>query len=389
MGRGRGAPTVAQHASRTRGTPAGEELQENNGNGRHGWNLLVENRWATGCVAGAVPRADLSETGSSQIERSSPEGAVGLGPTREDHVAIKLGVHTGPQDLSMEELRRIWQLAEAGGLYWASVWDHFYANPLKNRSDACFEGVASLTALAASTERLRVGCLVFCALFRNPALLAKAAVTIDHLSGGRVELGMGAGWFEEEFREFGYDFPPLGQRLDRLEEALRVVRSLLRDEVTDFRGKYYQLSGAVCGPKPINPKLRIWVGGRGLKRTPQLAARYADGFNVPYVGPDAFRERVAAVERACEGARRDPAEIECSVNLGFYLSTDPERGKPSDAELAHLGADGLLVGAPQQAVDRIGEYERAGAQGLNIAFRPPVDWEAYQMFLEEVAPKFP
>jgi len=303
-------------------------------------------------------------------------------------VAIKLGVHTGPQDLSMQELQRIWRLAEDGGLYWASVWDHFYANPLKNRGDPCFEGVASLAALAASTERLRVGCLVFCALFRNPALLAKAAVTIDHLSGGRVELGMGAGWFEEEFREFGYPFPPLGQRLDQLDEALQVVRSLLRDEVTHFDGRYYQLSGAVCGPKPVNPKLRIWVGGRGTRRTPLLAALYADGFNVPYVGPDAFRERIVALEGACETARRDPAEIECSVNLGFYLSDDPERAKPSAAELAHLGAEGVLMGSPQQAVDRIGAYERAGAQGLNIAFRPPVDWDAYQLFLAEVAPKF-
>lgn len=288
----------------------------------------------------------------------------------------------------MADLQRVWRMAEEGGLYWASVWDHFYANPLTDRNNPCFEGVASLAALASTTQNLRVGCLVFCALFRNPALIAKAAVTIDHLSGGRVELGLGAGWFEEEFREFGYDFPPLPERLDQLEEALEVVRSLLRDESTTFKGRYYQLDGAVCAPKPANPKLRIWVGGRGAKRTPQIAARFADGFNIPYMAPDEFAGRSATLDRACDAIGRDPAEITRSINVGFYLSDDPKMMEERKAELAHLGTGGMLLGSTQQAIDRIGEFERAGAQGLNIAFRPPIDWDAYQRFLEEVAPKF-
>lgn len=288
----------------------------------------------------------------------------------------------------MEELRRIWNRAEESGLHWASVWDHFYANPLKRREDPCFEGVAALAALAASTERLRVGCLVFCAMFRNPALLAKSAVTIDHLSGGRVELGLGAGWFEEEFREFGYDFPPLGRRLDQLEEALEVVRSLLRDEVTNFEGRYYRFSGAVCAPKPLNKKLRLWVGGQGKRRTPEIAARFADGYNIPYLSPEAYAGRLTALDRSCEAIGRDPTEIERTVNLGFYLSGSPALAEERAAELAHLGTGGVLMGSPQQAVDRIGAYERAGAQGLNIAFRAPIDWDAYESFLGDVAPHF-
>ncbi len=98
-------------------------------------------------------------------------------------MALKLGIHTGPQDLSMQELQRLWRRAEQAGFWWASVWDHFYANPLRSREDPCFEGVAAMAALAAATERMRVGCLVFCSLYRSPGLLAKAAVTIDHLSG--------------------------------------------------------------------------------------------------------------------------------------------------------------------------------------------------------------
>ncbi len=304
-------------------------------------------------------------------------------------MGIQLGIHTGPQDLSMDELQRAWKMADQGGLYWASVWDHFYANPLTEGRNPCFEGVAALTALAACTEQLRVGCLVFCAPFRTPGVLAKAAVTIDHLSGGRVELGLGAGWFEEEFREFGYDFAPLGERLDQLEEALEVTRSLLRDESTTFKGRHYTLDGAVCAPKPLNPKMRLWVGGQGPKRTPKIAARFADGFNVPYLSPEKYAERLEALDRACEETGRDPAEITRTINVGFFLSDDPEILEKRKAELAHLGTGGVLMGSAQEAVDRIGEFERVGAQGLNIAFRPPIDWDAYQMFLEEVAPAFP
>ncbi len=305
-------------------------------------------------------------------------------------MALKLGIHTGPQDLSMQELQRLWRRAEQAGFWWASVWDHFYSNPLRSRENPCFEGVAAMAALAAATERMRVGCLVFCSLYRSPGLLAKAAVTIDHLSGGRVELGIGAGWFEEEFREFGYDFPPLGERLDHLEETLQVVRSLFRDPVTSFKGKYHQLEGAVCAPKPQNPGLRIWVGGRGPRRTPRLAARYADGFNAPYLPAELFRERMATLDRFCEEEGRDPRSIERSVNVGFYMSPDAataERQKERSAALARAGT-GVLVGPPSRVIDALGEYERAGAQGVNLAFRPPIDWDAFEAFIEEVLPVF-
>jgi F420-dependent oxidoreductase-like protein len=303
-------------------------------------------------------------------------------------VTIKLGVHTGPQDLEMEELLRLWRRADEAGFHWISVWDHFYANPLVDRQNPCFEGVASMAALATATRRVRVGCLVFCALFRSPGLLAKAAVTIDHLSGGRAELGIGAGWFEQEFREFGYGFPPLGERLDRLEEALAIVRSLLREPVTTFKGRHYQLEGAICAPKPRNPGLRIWVGGRGERRTPRLAARYADGFNVPYLSPEEYGRRLCALDRECERIGRDPAAIERSVNVGFYMSADAKSAALRERALGHLGREGMLVGTPQQAVDRIGAYQRAGAQGLNIAFRPPIDWDAFEAFIAEALPVF-
>lgn len=294
---------------------------------------------------------------------------------------LKIGIHTGPQDISMAELLALWRRADEAGFHWISVWDHFYANPLRSRENPCFEGVASMATLAATTQRVRVGCLVFCALFRNPGLLAKAAVTIDHVSGGRAELGIGAGWFEEEFRDFGYDFPPLGQRLDQLEEALEVTRSLLYDEETNFDGRYYQLSGAVCAPKPTGT-VRIWVGGRGKKRTPSLAARFADGFNMPYLAADEAAQRLATLREECERHDRDPAEIETSVNVGFYLGRAGEQGPPE-----HL-AGGALTGSSQQAIDHLGAYVDAGLDGVNLAFRPPIHQGDVERFVEEVLPVF-
>ncbi len=301
-------------------------------------------------------------------------------------MSFKLGIHTGPQDLTMAELKRLWKRADDAGFSWASVWDHFYANPLQSRDDPCFEGVASMAALAATTRNLRVGCLVFCGLFRTPGMLAKAAVTIDHLSEGRAEIGIGAGWFEEEFRDFGYDFPSLGKRLDQLEEVLQIVRSLWREERTDFDGEYYQLSNAHCSPKPFNPDMRLWVGGRGEKRTPAMAAKYADGFNMPYLSPQEVAARLETLERQCEAGGRDPGEIETSVNLGFYMSA---QGVPSKLEEvpAHF-REGSLIGSPEQAVERLQQYRDAGIGGVNIAFRPPVDWEAFEAYIEQVMPAF-
>ena len=291
---------------------------------------------------------------------------------------LKIGMHAGPQDLGIDELKRLWRTGDENGFHWISVWDHFYANPLVDRNNPCFEGVAAMAALASLTENVRVGCLVFCALFRSPGLLAKAAVTVDHLSGGRADIGIGAGWLEEEFREFGYGFPPLGKRLDQLEEALAIIRSLWHDEETTFKGDYYQVEGAVCSPKPLNPNMRLWVGGRGKQRTPAIAARYADGFNMPYLAPRSVSDRLERVRRACEALGRDPAEIESSVNVGFYLGDRAPEVNP----------EGSLVGSAQQAVDRMGEYAETGVQGLNIALRPPVDWDALQRFIEEVMPHF-
>lgn len=306
-------------------------------------------------------------------------------------MVLNFGLNTGPQETSLAELQALWRRAEAAGFWWVSVWDHFYAYPFRDRTAPCFEGTAMLAALAAATRRVRVGCLVFAMPFRHPAQLAKAVATIDHISGGRVEMGLGAGWLKQEFDDFGLPFGSLRERMDRLEEGLQIVRSLFRDERTTFEGRYYCLREAVCAPRPVQRRLRLWVGGSGPARTPQLAARYADGFNTPFVSPTLCRERNAAVDAECERIGRDPAEILRSANVRFYLTADAAQENRARAALARLSdvqREGAVVGDVQQVVDRVGEYAQAGLSGLNISVQPPVDREALEAFIAEVMPHF-
>ena len=289
---------------------------------------------------------------------------------------MKLGIHAGPQDLTMDELKRLWRIGDEH-FHWVSVWDHFYANPLTTRENPCFEGVAAMSGLATYTQNVRVGCLVFCALFRNPGVLAKAGVTIDHLSGGRADMGIGAGWFEEEFRDFGYGFPSLGKRFDQLEEALTIIKALWAGEAVDFKGNYYNMQGAVCSPQPLG--LRLWIGGRGKQRTIDLAARFADGFNMPYVPPEVAADRLGRLRAACDQHNRDFDALDTSVNLGFYFNTD---------RTPDIAPEGSLRGSVAQAVDTIGAFQEIGIKGVNIAFRPPIDWDNLQLYVEEVMPHF-
>lgn len=166
-------------------------------------------------------------------------------------MTVSFGVHAGPQDVSIRSLRAFWRQMEEWGTDWLSVGDHFYPTPPLPQSNPQYEAVSLLAALATETSRARIGCLVFAAPYRNPASLAKALTTIDHLSDGRLEVGLGAGWHRPEFESFGYAFHSAGTRLDHLEEAVQVIISLLRHERTTFEGRHVQVRDAICEPPPI------------------------------------------------------------------------------------------------------------------------------------------
>jgi alkanesulfonate monooxygenase SsuD/methylene tetrahydromethanopterin reductase-like flavin-dependent oxidoreductase (luciferase family) len=306
-------------------------------------------------------------------------------------MSITFGMHVGQQNISIEELRRLWRFADANGYGWLSVWDHFYC--ATSDADPHLEAVALLGAIAAETTNLRFGCMVFAAPFRNLGLLAKSMITVDHLSGGRVEFGLGAGWHEPEFRAFHYDLLPVRQRLDRVEEAMTVMRSFLDNEVTDHHGRYFDFTNAHMNPRPLG-KLPLWIGGLGEQRTARMAARYADGWNIPYVGPGAYQHKVQVLRDWCEHEGRDPAEVATATQLGFFMaaSDDPAVMAAAEAEMKrktpHQTPSGQLAGSPAQVIERLKKYDEAGATAINIAFRPPIDWEALEVFTAEVMPVF-
>jgi alkanesulfonate monooxygenase SsuD/methylene tetrahydromethanopterin reductase-like flavin-dependent oxidoreductase (luciferase family) len=308
-------------------------------------------------------------------------------------MTFAMGAHVGQQNLTMDELRATWRRIDAAGLDWISAWDHLYEAPPADGTLPHFEAVATLAALALETTNARIGCLVFYVGYRNPGVLAKAAVTLDHLSGGRFELGLGAGWHQWEAEAFGFDFPPVGTRLSMLEEATELIRSLLSRERTDYDGRHFRAVNASCLPPPVQEHLPIWIGGVGEKRTLRTTARLADGWNAAYIGPDRFRELNGVLDHWCEVEDRDPDDIERSVNLMFLLSPDQRSAdEAADAferqwgEMAGRVREGVLMGTPEQAVERILQYREAGADLVNVALRAPWNDEALEAYLMEVTP---
>ena len=309
---------------------------------------------------------------------------------------MRFGIHAGPQDCTLADLRRLWRVADDEGFHWCSVWDHVYSvSDLADPAKPAFEGVATMAALAAETRRVRVGCLVFCVCYRPLGVLAKAAVTIDHVSGGRCELGIGAGWNEIESRAFGIPFPSIRDRLDLLEESAAVLRRLFDGERVTFEGRQVHLTDALCEPRPVQTKLRLWIGGQGERRLLRIVARHADGWNAPFLAPEVFRDRNSTLERWCERERRDPLAITRTVNLGLAVGRDGAAVRRQEENLrlmfgpmADLVRPGILVGTPAEVVDRIGAYADAGAEWVILALRAPFDWDGLELFVRDVLPVF-
>src|SRR5690606_35014125 len=210
--------------------------------------------------------------------------------------------------------------------------------------------------------------LVFYVGYRNPALLAKAATTLDHISGGRFELGIGAGWHIGEASAYGYAFPDIGTRLDMLEEGVQIIRRMLTEERTTFSGRHFQVDDASCLPRPVQERLPIWIGGVGEKRTLKIVADHADGWNAAYLAPEEFARVNEVLNHWCEDEQRDPASLKRAVNVTFNLGlteADVERQRRHLAQdwgaTAERVAGGALLTTPDGAVARLMEYVEAGA----------------------------
>lgn len=306
-----------------------------------------------------------------------------------------------PQRVDSSDFRVIQDIAErCEGLGFSSIWlfDHMTTFPVVT-DRPFFECWTTLSALTQCTRSIRLGPLVTCNSFRHPSLLSKMAATVDVLSQGRLEFGIGAGWFKDEYQRFGYDFPSLGERIKQLEESLEIIKGVWTHERFTFKGNYYAVSDAFCTPKPIQkPNPPIWIGGRGNK-TLRLVARYGDACNFSSLSPEECLKKLEVLNGYCEEYGRNPKEIVKSYMAIIFLDRDFKSAKakikryletlPTKAvsEINESFYSKRIVGGSGDCIKRIEEYENAGIEHL-ILFFPDISDKILTMFSEEVANLF-
>ena len=274
------------------------------------------------------------------------------------------------------DLRRGFDLI-AGHFDSAWLIDH-----LQDEQAAMMEAWTAVTYLAAQEPRLQFGHAVLCQSFRNPALLAKMAATLQYLSGGRFILGIGAGWKEDEYRAYGYDFPAAGVRVEELEETLQIVKALWTEERATVEGKHYQVREAWCEPKP-DPLPTIMVGG-SKPRMLRVVARHADWWNVSWTGIADYRKQVAECERACAEVGRDPATLRRTWFGGCVCA-------PTEAELGKLNISGIsknnaFAGTPEQVIEQMAPFVELGVDYFMLSCGGFPDLTTLRLLRDEVLP---
>lgn len=306
---------------------------------------------------------------------------------------VRFGIHAGQQHSTFEAYLGLWKAVEDLGFDWASVFDHFL--PIQSDPEGpCFDGLTLLSALAAHTRTIRCGVIVVGVTYRHPAVLANIAATIDHVSGGRLELGMGAAWYQMEHEEYGIAFPSIGRRISMLGEALEIVRSLWTEHRTDFKGRYFQLREALCEPKPVqSPHPPLWVGGAGEKRTLRVVAESADGWNTFFMPLDAYQHKLDVLAEHGRALGRDVGDIRKQLVVQAVIAdneVDLQRRLERLAQTRRVDPERLrataLVGTPEQCVERLLPYVRLGVGDFLIGARPPADLETLELIAKQVAP---
>jgi probable F420-dependent oxidoreductase len=295
------------------------------------------------------------------------------------------------RDVTWDGVRTAAEVAEGTGFASAWVSDHLFLDWAKYGGppdrQGSLECLTTLAALAGTTDRLRLGSLTLCNDLRAPALVAKMASTLDRLSGGRLEIGLGGGWYEPEYRAAGIPFDPPRTRIRRVGEAVEIIARVLEGEELTFKGEYYTIDGAICRPGPVqDPRPPIWIGGKGdfLLKT---AARAADGWNFSWIGSvDAYRERSAAADRACEGAKRDPATLRRSVGAYVLVGRDERDVRARFERLVERTPAGVLrppsgergvsweefrsrgvAGTVGEVVDALGSLDELGVEEVIVS----------------------
>jgi len=296
---------------------------------------------------------------------------------------VDLRIFTEPQQgAGYDDLLAVAQRSEALGFDAFFRSDHYLKMSdvpgLPGPTDAWI----TLAGLARETTRIRLGTLLTAATFRLPGPLAISVAQVDAMSGGRVELGIGAAWFDDEHKAYGIPFPPLGERFERLEEQLAIITGLWEtspDDTYSHEGRHYSVVGSPALPKPVQrPRPPVIIGGWGSKRTPRLAARYADEFNVPFPPLDAFAGQIEHVVRACEAIGRDPATMVRSAALVACVGTDEaeyvRRATAIGREPEELRSNGI-AGLPAEAAQKLAAFGGAGAERVYLQVLDLADLE--------------
>ena len=265
---------------------------------------------------------------------------------------MRFAIKTRPEHQSWAQMREVWRAADQIELFESAWnWDHFY--PLTgDLTGPNLEGWTMLAAMAEVTSRIRIGCQVTGMIYRHPAVLANMAATVDIISGGRLELGLGAGWNQLESDAYGIALPPLGERFDRFDEGVQAIIALLSQPVTTLDGQYVTLTDARCEPKPVQrPHPPVVIGGRGKTRTLRSAARWAQQWNAITRDPADWLDLKQALLSRCADIGRDPAEITCSVNIRMDADSDADldAAAKSAAGYQDAGADLAVIGLPLRA----------------------------------------
>jgi F420-dependent oxidoreductase-like protein len=275
---------------------------------------------------------------------------------------IRFGIQSPQQNTSWPDILTLWRELDDLGFDSAWLFDHFlpiFSDP----TGPCMEGWTTLAALAMATDRVRLGLMVTGNTYRHPAVLAKMATTVDIISGGRLILGVGAGWFELEHRAYGIPFPRVAERLRRLEETLEIIRRLWTEERANFSGKYHSVENAVFNPKPVQkPHPTILVGAAGEKLALRIVARHAQMWN-SFGTPEVFLQKIAILDEHCRQIGRDPVAIEKSVLLPGLLPLD-------------------------EAARRIEEYIAVGVTHLIFSVNPSTDRPLIRQFARDIMPAF-
>ncbi len=310
---------------------------------------------------------------------------------------LTFGVQIEPQfGYSYEEILQVGEDCESLGFTSLTISDHFML-----RGDtvdvAAMECWSLLAALAVDLQKVRIGPLVSCNSYRHPSLLAKIGATVDVFSKGRLDFAIGAGWKKLEYDAYGYDFPPLSERVERMAEAIEVIKALWTEEKASYEGKYYSIMEAICNPKPHQrPRPRIRVGGSSTG-TLRVAANLADSVDISFMGPQSFRTRLEKLREFCDAAGRDFSELHKSHFMWALLGREEDIDRMTQdfagtlrvpvKRVRRIGVTGYL-GPPQGFVERLEQYSDAGAQHVILGFAKGWERVSMELFHDEVLQDF-